>query len=70
MASLEKMAKSLLTQVSENNLLVKNLLTETLRRQDTLIEQNRALLAKTAEICALLDTLRAKSISLDQKEDA
>lgn len=57
MASLEKMAKSLLTQVSENNLLVKNLLTETLHRQETLIEQNRALLAKTTEICALLDTL-------------
>lgn len=58
MASLEKMAKSLLNQVSENNLLIKNLLTETLRQQETLIEQNRALLAKTTEICALLDTLR------------
>lgn len=58
MASLEKMAKSLLNQVSENNLLIKNLLTETLRQQETLIEQNRALLAKTTEICVLLDTLR------------
>lgn len=58
MASLEKMAKSLLGSVSENNLLVKNLLTETLRHQEILIEQNRALLAKTSEICALLDTLR------------
>lgn len=61
MASLEKMAKSLLTQVSENNLLIKNLLTETLRRQETLIEQNRALLDKTTEICALLDTLRTST---------
>lgn len=58
MPSLEKMAKTLLTGVSENNLLVKNLLTETIRRQDVLIEQNRALLEKTSEICALLDYLR------------
>jgi hypothetical protein len=64
MASLEKMAKTLLTGVSENNLLVKNLLTETLRRQDILIEQNRELLAKTSEICALLDYLRT-----DRKTD-
>lgn len=59
MASLEKMAKNLLAGVSESNLLVKNLLTETIRRQDVLIEQNRDLLEKTSEICALLDHLRA-----------
>ncbi|MBO5245356.1 MAG: hypothetical protein J6B02_04575 [Selenomonadales bacterium] len=59
MASLEKMAKTLLSGVSENNLLVKSLLTETLRHQEILIEQNRALLAKTSEICALLDALRS-----------
>ena len=64
MASLEKMAKTLLSGVAENNLLVKNLLTETLRRQDVLIEQNRALLEKTTEICALLDHL-----SSDRKAD-
>jgi len=58
MPSLEKMAKTLLSGVSENNLLIKNLLTETLRRQDTLIEQNRMLLEKTAEICTLIDCLR------------
>ena len=63
MASLEKMAKTLLTGVSENNLLVKNLLTETLRRQDILIEQNRALLEKTSEICALLDYLRTDAMA-------
>lgn len=58
MASLEKMAKNLISSVSENNLLVKNLLSETLRRQEIMIEQNRALLDKTSEICALLDALR------------
>lgn len=58
MPSLEKMAKTLLSEVSENNLLIKNLLTETIRRQDMLIEQNRSLLEKTSEICALLDCLR------------
>lgn len=58
MASLEKMAKSLLTQVTENNLLIKSLLTQTLHQQEVLIEQNRALLAKTTEICTLLDSLR------------
>ena len=63
MANLEKMAKTLLTGVSENNLLVKNLLTETLRRQDILIEQNRALLEKTSEICALLDSLRTDAMA-------
>ena len=63
MASLEKMAKTLLTGVSENNLLVKNLLTETLRRQDILIDQNRALLEKTSEICALLDYLRTDAMA-------
>ncbi len=64
MPSLEKMAKTLLSGVSENNLLVKNLLTETIRRQDVLIDQNRALLEKTSEICALLDYLRT-----DRKTD-
>lgn len=64
MASLEKMAKNLISSVSENNLLVKNLLTETLRRQDVMIEQNRALLEKTSEICAMLDYLRT-----DRKTD-
>lgn len=64
MASLEKMAKNLISGVSENNLLVKNLLQETLRRQDVMIEQNRALLEKTSEICAMLDYLRT-----DRKTD-
>lgn len=61
MASLEKMAKSLITQVTENNLLIKSLLTQTLHQQEVLIEQNRALLAKTTEICTLLDSLRTPS---------
>lgn len=60
MASLEKMAKSLITQVTENNLLIKSLLTQTLHQQEVLIEQNRALLAKTTEICTLLDSLRTQ----------
>lgn len=64
MASLEKMAKNLISGVTENNLLVKNLLQETLRRQDVMIEQNRALLEKTSEICAMLDCLRT-----DRKTD-